>query len=83
MSNTGGAKCPITFLILPDAVSSALNRVVYFENVFKLSNKQLSATCRGPIEYPRTSDSIGPQVPLSHLDRVYTRLQQCGAQTAN
>jgi hypothetical protein len=76
--NIIGREYPITFLILPGAISSALNRVVYFENGFKLSNREQFTEDQSNI--PAQGDSIGPQVPLSHLDRVYTRLQQCGAQ---
>lgn len=38
--NVIGGEYPITLLILPDAISSALNRVVYFENGVKLSNHE-------------------------------------------
>ena len=80
MCNTTGGEYPITFLILRDAISSALDRVVYFENGLKLSNNHEQVT-EDQSNIPAQGNSIGPQVPLSHLDRVYTRLQQCGAQT--
>jgi len=52
-----------------------------FQEWFKLSNIRLSVTCWGPTKYPRTINSFGAKGPLSHFYRVYTRLQQCGAQT--